>query len=421
MSRRALEVAWSAIEHGASLSSACEAAGHSGAMRGPLLADLRQALSGEARVRHAMPDLRSPWLLMQAARVLDEALPDAARGGAVQELSRAGVDAELLQARHAALRDGEDPVAALAQRASVPMAIARAMLADLGSEAEECLRALWTAAPLCVRANALLATREELRARLEGEGWRVRDGRWSPLALVLEDSTPPAPGPAFEDGWYEVQDEASQLVSLLVAPSRSHPVVDACAGSGGKTLALCAQLGGRGRVLALDRDTRRLKELARRAARAKAYNLLVQESPAPGAVLVPALAPLEGAASRVLVDAPCSGLGALRRKPDLARRVDAALLERLPAQQLSIARDAVRWLRPGGWLVYATCTPLVAENEAVASRLAELEGLELLAQRDWLPQALRALSCDLDKPALRLLPHRHGTDAFTVQVLRRRA
>lgn len=419
MSRRAFEVAWRAIEEGASLSTACEAAGYSGAMRGPLLADLRQALAGEARARHAMPDLRSPWLVLHAARVLDDELPANARESAARELLRAGVDSERLRARHAALRDGDEAVASLAQRASVPMAVARALLADLGAEAEECLRALWRPAPACVRANTTLATRELLRARLEGEGWRLADGRWSPWALVVEDATPPAPGAAFHDGWYEVQDEASQLVALLVSPSRSHPVVDACAGSGGKTLALCAQLGGRGRVVALDRDARRLKELARRAARAKAYNLLVQESPRPGAALGAALAPLEGAASRVLVDAPCSGLGALRRKPDLARRVDAALLERLPAQQLAIARDAARWLRPGGWLVYATCTPLVAENEAVAARLAELEGLEPLPQREWLPEGLRALSSDLDKPALRLLPHRHGTDGFTVQVLRR--
>ena len=420
MSKRALEVAWLAIEEGASLSSACEAAGYSGAMRGPLLADLRQVLSGEARVRQAMPDLRSPWLLLQAARALDEAAPEGARAEAVHELARSGVDAARLQDRHAALCADGDPVVALAQRASAPPAVARAMLADLGAEAEACLRALWRPAPSALRANTLLASREDLRARLEGEGWRVRDGRHSPWALVVDGDAAPAPGPTFLDGWYEVQDEASQLVALCVDPSRSHPVVDACAGSGGKTLALCAQLGGRGRVLALDRDTRRLRELARRAARAQAYNLLVQEAPAPGAALGATLAPLEGRASRVLVDAPCSGIGALRRKPDLARRVDAALLARLPAQQLAIARDAARWLRPGGRLVYATCTPFAAENEAVVARLAELEGLELLPQREWLPEPMRALSSDLDNHALRLLPHIHGTDAVTLQVLRRR-
>ncbi|MEQ1892918.1 MAG: RsmB/NOP family class I SAM-dependent RNA methyltransferase, partial [Planctomycetota bacterium] len=281
------------------------------------------------------------------------------------------------------------------------------------------LAASWKSAPLCLRATAARTTREALRERLASEGLATEPTRWSPWALAVTNPGPLPPTPSYDEGLYEVQDEASQLVARLVAPPRSAPTVDACAGAGGNTLALCAELGTKGRVVALDISARRLEELKKRAARAQAYNLLVQQLPREGEALPKVLRELQGRAARVLVDAPCSGIGALRRKPDVARRIDSALLARLPEQQLAIARSALRWLRPDGRLVYATCTPFRSENEDVVAQLVAECGLVALPLRDWLPAELHGLTTDLASPTLRLLPHLHGTDAFTLHVLKR--
>lgn len=413
MSALELEAAWAALEDGASLAEACAAAGVGGAARGPLMADLRRLLAGEARLAALAPELRAPERRLLALRAL------AGEAVGERELARARIDLAALRATEARLLEHGDALARLALRGSVPLAVARELHASLGDEAEAFLAASWRAAPIALRANVARTTREALRARLAEEGVATELGRLSPWALVLSAPGPLPPTRAFEEGLFEVQDEASQLVALVVDPLRSAPTVDACAGAGGKTLALCARLGKRGQVVALDASRRRLDELRRRAARAQAFNLLVQRSPLPDEALPAPLAPLAGRAARVLVDAPCSGLGALRRKPDVARRIDAALLARLPEQQLAIARAALRWLRPDGRLVYATCSPLACENEAVVARLAAEEGLTLLPLGDWLPQELHALAPDPGATVLRLLPHPHGTDAFTVHVLRR--
>lgn len=410
MSPTALEAAWKAVEGGATLAQACQAAGVAGVARGALIADLRTLLAGEARLLRVAPELRSALQRLQALRAL---------AGEESGALGAGLSAAELRGRETRLLAQADPLLCLAQRGSVSSEVALGLQASLGDSAAAFLSASWSPAALCLRANAARTTREELQARLAREGVASEPGPWSPWSLRVLGAGALPPTKAFEEGLFEVQDEASQLVARLVDPPRSAPTIDACAGAGGKTLALCALLGTRGRVVALDPDERHLAELRRRAARAQAFNLLVHATPADTGTLALPLRDLVGRAARVLVDAPCSGLGALRRKPDIARRVDAALLERLPAQQLEIARAALRWLRPDGRLVYVTCTPLAAENEAVVEQLCAQERLVALPQREWLPPELQALSADLETPALRLLPHVHGTDAFTVHVLRR--
>jgi len=408
-----LDSAWEAVERGATLVEACEAAGVRGPARGSLLADLRLLLAGEERLNRLLPDLRAPHMRLVALRVL------AGAEVSEHELRRAKIDAGGLRADEARLLAGADATLRLAQQGSVSQRVAAELRASLGEGAEEFLAASWKAAPLALRVNVARTTREALRARLTEEGLATEPGRWSPWALSVTAGGPLPPTRAFEEGLFEVQDEASQLVARLVGPLRSAPTVDACAGAGGKTLALCAELGTKGRVVALDISARRLEELKKRAARAQAFNLVVHRLPREGEEFPAPLRELEGRAARVLVDAPCSGLGALRRKPDVARRIDSALLARLPEQQLAIARDALRWLRPDGRLVYATCTPFRLENEDVVARLVAENGLVPLPLRDWLPLDLRALASDLASPVLRLLPHVHGTDAFTVHVLKR--
>ena len=413
MSEDTLDVAWSAVEHGATLAQACTAANVRGAAREHVLLDLRRLLAGEARLTWLAPELESARVRLAVLAALDGDDSQSAL------LRREGLDARTLRTRETELLASADPVQHLAQRGSVSDAVARALYASLGADALPFLDASWKRAPLTLRVNTARTTRDEVAAALARSGIETRPGAWSPWALQLTSDAPLPPTRAFEEGLFEVQDEASQLVARCVDATANAPTVDACAGAGGKTLALCARLGTRGRVVALDPDTRRLRELRTRAARAQAFNLLVHATPETGAALPAPLRTIEGRASRVLVDAPCSGLGALRRKPDLARRVDAAVLARLPDQQFEIAREALRWLRPDGRLVYATCTPLVDENEAVVARLCAESKLVALPLRDWLPPELHALTQDLTQPALRLLPHVHGTDAFTIHVLRR--
>ena len=414
MTSYSLDTAWGAILRGAALGEACDLAGMRGAARGVLLGQLRRLLAGEARLARVAGSIRTPELMLQALGALD------GEASADSELARAGIEAQTLRAREARLLEQATPLQRLAQRCSVSDTLAAAVHGTLGEAAEAFLAASWTPAPLCLRANSARIGRDELRARLESEGVRSEPTRWSPHGLRVLDAGALPSLRVVEEGLCEVQDEASQLVAQLVDPLRSAPVVDACAGAGGKTLAMCAALGVRGRVAALDVDRRRLAELKKRAARAQAFNLVVHELPREGDPPDALRKDLEGRAARVLVDAPCSGLGALRRKPDLARRVDEAVLQRLPEQQLAIARGALRWLRPDGRLVYATCTPLAAENEGVVARLCAEDGLEALPLRSWLPATLAGLSSDLDATALRLSPHEHGTDGFVVHVLRRR-
>lgn len=413
MSGLELDSAWEAVERGATLVEACEAAGVRGPARGSLLADLRLLLAGEERLNRLLPDLRAPHMRLVALRML------AGEEVSEYELRRAKLDAAAIKKSEERLLASADETLKVAQLGSVSQRVAAELRTSLGEGALPFLLASWKPAPLTLRVNAARTTREALRARLAEAGIATEPGRLSPWALTLTEGGPLAPTSAFQEGLFEVQDEASQLVARLVAPVRSAPTVDACAGAGGKTLALCAELGTKGRVVALDISARRLEELKKRAARAQAFNLIVERLPREGEEFPAALRELRGRAARVLVDAPCSGLGALRRKPDVARRVDSALLARLPEQELAIAREALRWLRPDGRLVYATCSPFRCENEDVVARLVEQEKLVALPLADWLPLDLRALASDLQATALRFLPHVHGTDAFTVHVLRR--
>ncbi len=338
---------------------------------------------------------------------------DAAR--AARELP--GVDWERMLARDRELCADPDPARALAQRAALPLFLARRLHEEFGDQARALALGLHETPRISLRANTLKGTREELRAKLLARAILARPGRFGPDALVLDGHHNVFEWPEFQAGEFEPQDEASQLAALLVAPPSRALVVDACAGSGGKTLALAALLGNRGRVLALDRSTRRLAELERRAARAGAFNVIVARTPGEGEALAPELARARGRAQRVLVDAPCSGLGALRRKPDLLRRLEARTLAELPHEQLAIAREARRWLAPGGRLVYATCTLLAAENERVVEALVA-DGMELVPAREVLGGTLADQVCSADGRFLKLLPHVHGTDGFFAAVLR---
>jgi 16S rRNA (cytosine967-C5)-methyltransferase len=289
---------------------------------------------------------------------------------------------------------------------SLPEWLAGILEREAGPEAAALADALNQPGPVCLRANRLRTAPEPLRARLGREGLGVRRGRFAPDALLVETPHPNLYALAsWREGLFEVQDEGSQLVGEAVGAGPGDEVLDLCAGAGGKTLQLAAALGGRGRVHAADPDPERLGRLRRRAERAGAAGLVAVHGAGPPPGLL---------AGRVLVDAPCSDLGALRRGPDLRFRLDPASFDRFPSLQRALLEAAVPHLGPRGRLVYATCTLRREENEEVALGF-ERDHPELARARPAADPSLAGAD-----GFLRAWPHRHGTDGFFAAAWERR-
>jgi 16S rRNA (cytosine967-C5)-methyltransferase len=235
---------------------------------------------------------------------------------------------------------------------------------DVGPAAlESALARMNELAPRVARVNSLKSTREACIAALGAEGVVARPTAHAVRGMTLEGRSSAFRTQAFARGDFEVQDEASQMVSELVAPPPGSFVIDACAGAGGKTLGLAGLLGGRGRVVALDVAPSKLEELRRRGRRAGASNVRAIDVDllAPGETLKP----FEGAAARVLVDAPCTGLGAIRRNPEVRWRLLPAQVASLGEAQRRLLRAASSLVAAKGRLVYATCSFLRREGEEV--------------------------------------------------------
>jgi 16S rRNA (cytosine967-C5)-methyltransferase len=312
-----------------------------------------------------------------------------------------------------------DPVERLAVEESLPPWIAARFVEELGlPEARELARAMNQRAPLTVRANLLRASRDELGVRLAAEGMGCTPTAFSPWGLTLDGHQNAFGLRSFREGWFEIQDEGSQLLALALGARPGKVVVDACAGAGGKSLALAMEMHNRGDLHALDSDEGRLSEARRRARRAGVHNLRARVIPA-GAEAEAALADLAGKADRVLVDAPCSGLGTLRRKPDARWRLAPEDPARFAALQRELVARFAGLLRPGGRLLYATCAIGRAENEEVAAFVAsEVPGMAPLPVAEGLGEA-RARALGAAGHELHLLPHRHGTDGFYAALFER--
>lgn len=302
-----------------------------------------------------------------------------------------------------------------AVRADLPDWLFTRLVARFGeTEALALGAALNEPATLDVRVNTLKATREEAGACLAEAGFPAEPTPYSPTGLRRRERAPLFKTPCFEQGMIEVQDEGSQLLSLLLEPKRKEMVADFCAGAGGKTLHLAALMANTGSLYAMDVSAKRLERLKPRLQRAGVHNV---RSVAIAHERDPRVQRLAGKFDRVLVDAPCSGTGTLRRNPDIKwRPIDLA---HLVASQQAILAAAATLVKPGGRLVYATCSLLAEENdEVVATFLSArpefvvLPVNEVLARRQvQLPNHAEA--------ALRLLPHRHQTDGFFAQVFER--
>jgi len=313
-----------------------------------------------------------------------------------------------------------DPVERLAVEASLPGWIAERFVGELGlDEARAMAGVMNERAPLTVRTNLLRTSREGLQARLSEEGASAVPTRFSPWGLVLDGHANAFALPSFKDGLFEIQDEGSQLIALAVGARPGWKVADACSGAGGKALALAAEMHGKGSLFALDSDPDRLDEAKRRARRAGVHNLRARPVPA-GPEAEAALADLAGQCERVLVDAPCAGLGTLRRRPDARWRLKPDDVARFAGLQKELLLRFARLVKPGGRLVYATCSIGRTENEEVAEFLErESPGLSPLPLAAALGEDLaRALGAT--GHSLQLLPHRHGTDGFFVAAFTRR-
>ena len=306
-------------------------------------------------------------------------------------------------------------------RHNLPAWVADPLRAALGEEGFWALaRALDAPAPLDLRVNVLKARREDAQAALAALGVASTPTPWSPWGLRLAGKPALTRLAPFEHGEVEVQDEGSQLLALLTGARRGELVVDFCAGAGGKTLALGAMMRNTGRLYALDTSGHRLAALKPRLARSGLSNVHPVQIAHERDDRVRRLA---GKADRALVDAPCSGLGTLRRNPDLKWRQSPETVQSMQAQQGSILAAAARLVRPGGRLVYATCSLLRAENEDVTDAFAAAHAPEFepLDAGELLAEARVEGAAGLaEAGVLRLWPHRHHTDGFCAVAWRRR-
>jgi 16S rRNA (cytosine967-C5)-methyltransferase len=304
-----------------------------------------------------------------------------------------------------------------AVRLSYPTWMLETFTNDLGREAGLALaEGMNRRAPMALRVNTPRISREALVARLAEEHVVAKPTALAPAGLVLETRVNAFALTAFQEGLFEVMDEGSQVVAELVAPPPGGRVVDACAGAGGKTLAVGASMDGKGRLLALDTDGKKLEELRRRARRAGLTNVTARPVTAEGTTLPPEAR--LGAWDRVLVDAPCSGLGTLRRNPEARWRLTPEAVRAFPARQVALVVTYAPLVAVGGRLIYATCSVVEAENEGVVSRfLAERDDFVRVPVKEiWGKERASGVG---DGLTLRLTPHTHDTDGFFAAVLRR--
>lgn len=286
-----------------------------------------------------------------------------------------------------------------------------------GDQAETELAALTEEAPVDIRVNTLKGDRAAALAVLAEEDLETVETPLSPLGLRLSGRTTLGNSKAFADGWFEVQDEGSQLAALLTAAQPDHDVLDLCAGGGGKTLALAAAMGGQGRIVATDNEAGRLNRARPRLKRAGVYNVTTRVLDSENTNW---LYKRRRTFDRVLVDAPCSGTGAWRRQPDARWKLTPKDLTKHIESQDALLTQGGRMVKPGGRLIYVTCSLLRQENEdRIEDFLERHDHFRTVSIADIWKSALGTRYPGRGK-YLRLSPRRHGTDGFFIAVLQRK-
>jgi 16S rRNA (cytosine967-C5)-methyltransferase len=307
-----------------------------------------------------------------------------------------------------------------AVRYSIPDLVWQAWVEQWGEEATiKLAQSLLSAAPADIRVNSLKATREQVQASLATAGFELTLVDGVPTALRQAGRAPLFRTDAFQQGWFEMQDAGSQVLGALLPVVSGQKVVDFCAGAGGKTLQLAAAMQNKGSLIACDVSEARLNRMRPRLARAGVDNVrimpLASETDA-------RLKKLRGSQDAVLVDAPCSGSGTWRRSPDMKWR--DMELSALNATQLSVLTAAAKLVREGGYVVYATCSLMHSENEAVVEAfLAQHSDYVRLPAQQRLAEVGYVLpdSAFSEQGALQLRPDLHGMDGFYAVLLQRQA
>lgn len=302
---------------------------------------------------------------------------------------------------------GREPLLHLQHALSLPAWLAERWLRELGAEeARQLAAALLEPAPFSVRVNTLKIDRERFLAALVAAGHRGEPTRFAPEGVILrERSLAPLPGDI--EGWYQVQDEASMLVAHLLAPQPGEHLLDVCAAPGGKTTHLAALTGNRATITALDLHPQRLRLVEQGAARLGCSGITARSW---DMTLFPPFLPPQSC-DGVLVDAPCSGLGVLRRNPEARWRLQPADVVVLAERQAMILTQAAALVKPGGRLVYAVCTLTPEETDRqVADFLARHPDFRRQSLADTVPDNWRELLDD--QGCLRSWPHRFGLDGF---------
>ena len=305
-------------------------------------------------------------------------------------------------------------------RHNLPEWLVQPLKEQLGADFWPLVESLNLGAGLDLRVNTFKVKRAEVQKALQAEGIKAMPTPYSPWGLRIAGKPALNKSAVFLRGDFEVQDEGSQLLAMLLDAKRGEMVVDFCAGAGGKTLALGAAMRSTGRLYAFDTSAHRLDALKPRLARSGLSNVH------PAAIAHERddrVKRLTGKIDRVLVDAPCSGLGTLRRNPDLKWRQNLQAVQEMAEKQAAILQSAARMVKSGGRLVYATCSILTQENESIAQAFSEanpefdllpvaqvLDGLKV--------EAAASLCCGGEdgQNYLRLWPHRHSTDGFFAAV-----
>ncbi|MCA8969422.1 MAG: RsmB/NOP family class I SAM-dependent RNA methyltransferase [Planctomycetes bacterium] len=386
---------------------------------------LHRVLASRARIDAALEDAAPAGIvesLEGAVRVLTSRVLDGNLATTEAKRKLAWIDWERVANFESRLAQIDDPLRRVEILGSFPRWLARRIVERFGDEADAVATALAGDAPRTIRVNTLQCSVEQCIASLERDGITVRRTEMATASLEVLGPSQLFRTWAFQHGWFELQDEASQLVAELVAPPPGGLVVDACAGAGGKTLAIAAAMGGRGTLVALDVSASRLEELRRRAKRAGVRNLRVFRIQADA--WTDEVEALLARADRVLVDAPCSGLGSLRRNPDMRDRLfaDEREVERLQTIQIDLCTRVASRLAPKSRLIYATCTVLPDENQRVVERvLAADPMLDVVRVAEILGSERASKFSDASGTVLETFPHRHPCDGFFAAVLRKRS
>ncbi|MEI7669177.1 MAG: RsmB/NOP family class I SAM-dependent RNA methyltransferase [Pseudomonadota bacterium] len=277
------------------------------------------------------------------------------------------------------------------------------------------ITALSEEAPVDLRANTLVTTRDELLKALREENYRVEPSEISPLGIRMKTRSPIFTSNYFKLGWFEMQDAGSQVVSSLLGAKSGQKIIDFCAGAGGKTLAIAAAMQNKGRILAWDTSEKRLNEMKERLKRAKVDNVQIHNIESESDIFVKRH---RDSADAVIVDAPCSGTGTWRRNPDLKWRLRESDLSELTEIQKKILLSSAKLVKKDGYLLYITCSVLKTENEdQIDAFMQQVKNFRVASYNELCSNLI--VETIKQSSFLKLTPYLNGTDGFFAALLQR--